>query len=152
MQRKSFSKISITEICGEAGVGRKTFYRNFDMKEDVVEFQLDILCREYAKDINGKDEDALLHHHFQFVSDYAPYFISLYVNGLHQFTYEKFSIFLPQTMPKWSEDPVEQRYHSQYVIFGIEAVQRVWVERNFQESVDEIIEIVRKIQTGRYSR
>lgn len=33
---KRISEISISELCKEAGVGRASFYRNFDSKEDVL--------------------------------------------------------------------------------------------------------------------
>lgn len=36
MNEKDFHEISITEIAKKAGVGRATFYRNFDSKEDVL--------------------------------------------------------------------------------------------------------------------
>ena len=51
---------------------------------------------------------------------------------------------MPYTMPLWSEDPVEQEYRSQYIIAGIDAIIRVWVTRGFQESVEEIVEIVKR--------
>ena len=44
----------------------------------------------------------------------------------------------------WSEDPVEQEYRSQYFIAGIEAIIRVWVTRGFQESVEDVVEIVKR--------
>jgi len=59
---------------------------------------------------------------------------------------KKFSIFLPYTMPLWSEDPVEQEYRSQYIIAGIDAIIRVWVTRGFQESVEGVVEIVKRAQ------
>jgi len=39
---------------------------------------------------------------------------------------------------------VEQEYRSQYFIAGIEAIIRVWVTRGFQESVEEVVEIVKR--------
>ena len=36
MERKTYESISITEITNKAGVGRISFYRNFDSKEDIV--------------------------------------------------------------------------------------------------------------------
>ena len=47
-------------------------------------------------------------------------------------------------MPLWSEDPVEQEYRSRYIIAGIDAIIRVWVTRGFQESVAEVVEIVKR--------
>lgn len=54
MKRKPFQQITVTEICQEAAIGRKTFYRNFELKEDVLDFYLDHLCREFEAENLGK--------------------------------------------------------------------------------------------------
>ena len=54
------------EICHEAAIGRKTFYRNFDTKEDVVEFRRDILCARYKERIMGMTLAEQLRHHMEF--------------------------------------------------------------------------------------
>lgn len=36
MQEKSYSKIAVTEIVERAGVARRTFYRLYDGKDDVI--------------------------------------------------------------------------------------------------------------------
>ena len=46
-----FAEITVTRICQEAGVGRKTFYRNFERKEDVVELMIDYLREEYEQEL-----------------------------------------------------------------------------------------------------
>lgn len=51
MKRKPFQQISVTEICEEAAIGRKTFYRNFELREDVIDFQLDLMCEDYKKEL-----------------------------------------------------------------------------------------------------
>jgi len=61
---------------------------------------------------------------------------------------ETFSVLLPQTMPVWSHDPVEQAYHSDYVAAGVEAIQRRWLSRGCPEDVDEVIRIARTILMG----
>lgn len=144
MKRKSFQQITVTEICGEAAIGRKTFYRNFDMKEDVVEFRLDILCSQYKEEIMGMTLAQQLRHHMMFVRDHADVFITLYHNGIHQMVRDKFAVLLPDTMPKWTDDPVEQDYRSAYIVAGVEAIERVWVERGFAESIDEVVAIVQR--------
>lgn len=144
MKRKPFQQITVTEICDEAAIGRKTFYRNFDMKEDVVDFKLDILCDQYKEEITGMTTDQQLRHHMMFVRDHADFFIALYKNGLNETVRDKFAIILPETMPRWTDDPVEQEYRSRYIIAGIEAIERVWVERGFAESIDEVVAIVQR--------
>jgi AcrR family transcriptional regulator len=144
MKRKSFQQITVTEICDEAAIGRKTFYRNFDMKEDVVEFRLDILCDQYKEEITDMPLTDQLRHHMEFVRDHADVFITLYKNGIHQMVRDKFAILQPITMPKWTDDPVEQEYRSRYIVAGVEAVEQVWAERGFTESIDEVVAIIQR--------
>ncbi len=144
IKRKPFQQITVTEICDEAAIGRKTFYRNFDFKEDVVDFKLDILCAQYKEGIAGMTMEQQLRHHLLFVREHADLFIALYHNGLNETVRDKFAILLPETMPRWTDDPVEQEYRSRYVVAGVEAIERVWVERGFAESIDEVVAIVQR--------
>ncbi len=146
MKRKPFQQITVTEICEEAAIGRKTFYRNFELKEDVVDFWLDLRCAEYEQDFLCVPLEEKLYYHCVFLKKHTDALIALYHNGLHSMIEKKFSVFLPDTMPIWSEDPVEQEYRSQYIIAGIEAIIRVWVTRGFQESIEEIVEIIKRAQ------
>ena len=36
LEQKEISDISISELCDDAGIGRASFYRNFDSKEDIL--------------------------------------------------------------------------------------------------------------------
>ena len=146
MKRKPFQQISVTEICEEAAIGRKTFYRNFEVKEDVIDFQLDMMLADYKEELTTLSFEQYLYHHFAFVQRNADYFITLYKNNLSSFAYEKFSDLLPDTMPIWSIDPIEQEYRSAYIISGIEAIQRVWISRGCLESIDEVVAIAIRAQ------
>ena len=146
MERKPFQQISVTEICEEAAIGRKTFYRNFELREDVVDYQLDLLLDEYKKNFNLLSYKENLYHHFEFIKKNAGYFIALYKNGLSSLSEDKFSALLPETMPVWSESPIEQEYRSAYIISGIEAIQRVWISRGCLESIDEVVAIAIRAQ------
>ena len=144
MKRKTFSSITVTEICEEADVGRKTFYRNFELREDVIDFWLDQRCAECEKELIGVSVEEQLYHYCMFLKKHMDALIMLYQNSMHPMVEKKFSIFLTDTMPLWSEDPVEQEYRSRYIIAGIDAIIRVWVNRGFQESVEEVAEIVKR--------
>ena len=144
MKRKPFLQITVTEICNEAAVGRKTFYRNFELREDVIEFWLDLRCEECRNMLLPIPTEAQLYHYCVFLKKHMDVLIALYHNGLHPMVEKKFSVLMPYTMPRWSEDPVELEYRSQYIIAGIDAIIRVWVTRGFQESVEEIVDIVKR--------
>ena len=146
MREKSFSRITVTEICEAATVGRKTFYRNFEQKEDVIDFQLDELYAAYQEELARTAPADYMHHHFSFLGQHIEYMILLYRNGLLDLLISKFSGLLPQVMPLWSEDPVEQKYRAAYISAGINAVIRVWAENGFGQSVEELVRIVRRAQ------
>lgn len=146
MKRKPFQQISVTEICKEATIGRKTFYRNFELREDVIDFQLDLMRDDYQAELAGLPIEQHLYYHFSYIQKNADYFISLYHNGLHQLANEKFSVLLPATMPMWSENPIEQEYRSAYIIAGIEAIQRIWISRGCKESIEEVVAIAFRAQ------
>ena len=84
LKRKPFAQITVTEICEEAAIGRKTFYRNFELREDVIEFQLDNMCVEYIQEIDGMPIEERLVHHFEYVKRNKEYFILLYKNGFNE--------------------------------------------------------------------
>ena len=146
MKRKPFQQITVTEICEEAAVGRKTFYRNFELREDVIDFWLDLRCEECREVLLPVSTEEQLYHYCIFLKKYMDELIALYQNGLHPVVEKKFSVFMPYTMPLWSENEVEQEYRSQYITAGIDAIIRVWVTRGFLESVEEVVEIVKRAQ------
>jgi AcrR family transcriptional regulator len=47
LKKKTFSKISVTEICNEAGLARHTFYNHYESKEALLNSILDGVLTEY---------------------------------------------------------------------------------------------------------
>lgn len=41
MGKEEYDRISVTRICSKAGLDRRTFYRNFESKNDVLEHYID---------------------------------------------------------------------------------------------------------------
>lgn len=146
MKRKPFQQITVTEICEEAAIGRKTFYRNFELKEDVLDFYMDHLCLAFEKEILGKTTDEQLYLYFSFSKQNIDFFSALNQNGLLPLCQRKFSKFLPDTMPIWSEDAVRQEYCSRYVTAGVEAIMQVWVEHPFKEDIASVVSMARQMQ------
>lgn len=48
---KTWNEISITELAEFSGVGRTTFYRIFDTKEDVILYKIDEITSEMYRDV-----------------------------------------------------------------------------------------------------
>ena len=49
MEEKNYEKITIKELTARADLDRKTFYRNFRSKEEVLYLQLQELCDLYIQ-------------------------------------------------------------------------------------------------------
>ena len=59
MEKKDFNDISITELTNRAGVGRVSFYRNFENKEDVLRKYLNAIQYEFmiSREANRHDSN-----------------------------------------------------------------------------------------------
>ena len=52
MKQQNFSKITITDITNKAGVGRASFYRNFESKEDILHRHLEQITDDFIARMN----------------------------------------------------------------------------------------------------
>ena len=87
-----------------------------------------------------------LRGHFAFVYKNMDCFLTMYRGGRLAQLHQKFAVFLPCTMPVWTNNAVEQAYRSRYIIAGIEAIEQLWVERGFQETLDEVVAMALRAQ------
>ena len=51
MEKESYNDITVKQIVLEAGVVRKTFYRNFDSKEDLLDAIINSVMDDYIKEL-----------------------------------------------------------------------------------------------------
>ena len=49
LKKKDINKITVTELCEKAGVGRSSFYRNFESLEDAAVSYVNRIYREYFR-------------------------------------------------------------------------------------------------------
>ena len=69
MAQLPFGEITVTRISQEAGVGRKTFYRHYERKEDVVEQMIAYLREEYARELLLIPIEEAVRYHFTFLTE-----------------------------------------------------------------------------------
>jgi len=69
MEKYNFTLITVTQITQEASVGRKTFYRYFKNKEEVLEESINLLFIEYSsfqENYFSSKYEVLIYNHFFF--------------------------------------------------------------------------------------
>lgn len=57
MEKKPLSKINVSELCARAGVGRVSFYRNYNSMQDILVHYLSKCTNDWWKDFSRKGED-----------------------------------------------------------------------------------------------
>ena len=141
MAQLPFGEITVTRICQEAGVGRKTFYRHYERKEDVVEQMIAYLREEYARELLLIPIEEAVRYHFTFLTQRIEFIKLIHSAGQMAVMNAHFSKLQPKIMPKWSADERENAYRTVAMVAGTEAVVRLWAERGFRETVDELVEL-----------
>ncbi len=155
LERRSFQEITVTDLCREAGVPRKAFYRYFDTKEDIVRFIADTILLAYLRmgDEPGQGEqisEQNCRKMFAFWYEYR-YHLRILVNsecvGLFSeyFTRSVLESGLGFEMGGWSESE-----HLPVAIFttdGFISLLIYWGRTDFRETPEEMGNLLYRMLT-----
>ncbi len=148
MRKKAFSEIKVTEIVKLAGVGRTSFYRNFESKEDVLKKHINRLYSEYflthkLPDMSvEKERRSHMLSRFRFVKQNADFFVLLNKNNL---LYEIFESIDNPTLEKIATIDVKNRYSAAFMSSACVGVIKEWINRKFKETEEELVEVFMNI-------
>lgn len=136
LEDKSINDISISEICDMAGVGRMSFYRNYQSKKDILEKHLMELIQEWGKEFEAQGDpnyfsESFLKHYYK----YKDFYLLLYRQGLSDMIYETI-----RTACKLDEaENNVERYVKSMVAGMIWGWIDEWLRQGMPETPDELI-------------
>ena len=135
MRKKSYENISITEITNKAGVGRVSFYRNFNSKNDIIKYWIHIITSDFIKKskISYKNDDAEIFFTklFSHLEKYKEEATLIYNAGLIHLLKEEFeSAFFKRNK--------YDNYKSYFIIGGIFNVYYYWIINGYKEAPKEL--------------
>jgi AcrR family transcriptional regulator len=146
MKKKEISEISISEIVKVAGVGRSSFYRNFNSKEELLSSYIVDLYHEYFREKsvplqvgNGVDVEAFLLPRFHFIKEHGDIFHVLYKRGLLYYFFENAEGDFVKML--CGQTNVESSYYMAMFSGSCAGIIRHWIERNFAESEEEMVKL-----------
>lgn len=155
MQTNQYGSITISQICLQAQVVRKTFYRHFKNKEAVLDEYISYLYIEYAgrlKELPLKSTYSITLTYFQFWEKYIPFLKLLDKNNLLLQVLKKYETFLPQLSLKFHcKDNLEAAfldYTTAYSAGGYWKLLCKWIERDFKETPEELARIHIQVLRG----
>lgn len=140
LHSKPIEDISISELCDLAGIGRASFYRNFESKEDILREYIQQIFKEWTDESDKKENKPLsdllylLFAHFEKHRD----FYGLLNERNLVFLLKDVIIGLCGPKPEHAKEEAYARAYAAYTLYGwIE----VWFQRGMRETAEEISEM-----------
>lgn len=140
MQDKPIEDISISELCETAGIGRASFYRNFNSKEDILRGYIQNIFQDWTQgdqQNQGKPLSELLRSIFSHFEAHRSFYELLNQRNL---IYLLKDVIIGICGPKPDHSKIEV-YARAYVSYALYGWIEVWFQRGMQETAEEIAEL-----------
>lgn len=145
LKDKPLADISISELCSAAGVGRASFYRNYEDKENILKdyiehiFHRDLASAPEQAEVSLKETIYKVFSHFE---KYHTFYSILNERGLICLLKDTL-IELCGLRP---EQSALEAYAKAFVAYSLYGWTEVWFQRGMQESAEEMADLF-KIQS-----
>lgn len=138
LRDKPIGDISISELCGLAGIGRASFYRNFDSKEDILRRYMNKIFLEWTdKDEDNEQNKSLGEFLYVMFAHFEKHREFYEVLNKRNLIYLLKDVITGICGPK-PEHSKEEAYARAYVAYALYGWIEVWFQRGMQETADEI--------------
>ena len=137
LKEKPLSDISVSELTNKAKIGRVSFYRNYQNKEDILKEESDRLIKEWGRLYEANPESApetLFPSLFDFYRDHRDFYTTLYNAGMSSIMMETI-IGTIQIKPEMQN---LEAYMKSFWAYGIYGWMLEWIKRGMQESGKEL--------------
>lgn len=137
LENKGIEDISISELCDNAGIGRASFYRNFNRKEDILRAHINKLFDGWRRNWEKNNSIPLssgigmIFEHFEQHREFYRH-----LNERHLIYLLKDVIL--DTMELRPDLPKNEAYAKAFVIYSLYGWIEVWFQRGMQESAEEM--------------
>ncbi len=134
LEEKPIGDISISELCDLARIGRASFYRNFESKEDILRGYIHRIFKEWTGEADNRPLNELLGLLFAHFEKHREFYSLLNERNL---IYLLKDVVIGLCGPK-PEHCKEEAYARAYVAYALYGWIEVWFQRGMQESAEEI--------------
>lgn len=149
MREKPFEKISIQEIAEKSGVGRATWFRNYNGKNEALTFKLIVLWNRWSDEhnISVRDRFTLKNSKdfFEFNFEIRSIVQAIYSANMQSAVYDAFYQVM---MPQYGAN-AEECYKARFYSYGLFGLLDEWVKRGFKETSDEMVRIFYTVMDDR---
>lgn len=152
MKEKCYSGITVSEIVKRADVSRRTFYRIYREKDEILRGFLDRLCREYRGRVPALecyDVSRIARDFFEFWYQYREILLLMHKSGMDEMLYYEISCASMEVVSgrideKECENDDGIWYFAQYSAGGFILLLQRWIQSGMHETPEEYAENVGK--------
>lgn len=137
LKEKAIEDISISELCDNGGIGRASFYRNFESKEDILRVYVNKLFDQWKNDWE-KDNSipfsqglGMIFEHFE---RYRDFYSLLNKRGLIHLLKD----VILNLMELKPDLPINEAYAKAFVAYAFYGWIELWFQRGMRESAEEM--------------
>lgn len=166
LKEKEYSRIQMKEIAEYAHVGRKTLYRYFDSKEQIINYIAESLMGRFADEIiaqNGMTLQSVTYAFFVFIQKNRSELLLLKNARLLSYIEDNIFVLITQVAAKTKyrdktieeiknsqkEAPPEEKYALHYTIAGYWRMAMIWIEEDELVTPEQMTEIAVNVMTGK---
>ena len=137
LKEKTLEDISISELTDKAGVGRATFYRNYEKKEDILKAYISEIFSEWINTWDENRNDPLSEHVRTMISHFENHHAFYKLLNDRGLTYLLKDVIIGLCGPK-PEHEALQAYAASFAAYALYGWIDTWFARGMKESSDEI--------------
>lgn len=141
MQERPLSDITITELVKKAGVGRITFYRNFDSKEDVIVKHLKKLTAQWRQKYDRNPTEDIVCSFFRYLYSIRDLLGLLYKSDLWYIIDRCFKVVQGPRLEQSNIDAYRNAILSGLLASWCEE----WFKRGMQETPEELADFFHRL-------
>lgn len=151
MVDNDLNDITITELCNNTDLNRRTYYRNCKDIIDLVYYKIDKLVNELLSLIDGNVNDDRKHFNilFNYWYQHKSFLIIMKKQNLYWLFIERFKIlyntisyhFLEHVSNNINNVKKLKIYFNSFIICGVVNMLETWADNDFNDSIDDLIEI-----------
>jgi Transcriptional regulator len=148
MQKKPYSDITVSELIGTAELARKTYYRHFKSKDEILLNYIETLFEQYFSALSAEPvftEKTTVRLFFEFLKTHIDFFILLLDNHLELFVLDVYEKYLYIIDKDYQHSGLENNeYYYFAVAFSAGGFWRIachWARNGAKESPQEIAEM-----------
>ena len=151
MGKSPYGKISLTDLCKQLNVPRKSFYRYFPSKDDCLLALIDHTlsdCNDIAlKGWNGSGtlDEAVQLRFFQFWKEHSMFLNAIRDNGLSHLLLDRTTMIVDRMKETAGKSSFAKDQLEYFVAHGLMATVLRWHHFGFQSSPEEMAEVFSKL-------